>query len=503
MKIKVLIIAILFGLLSQGVFADKKNDTLNIAWSVELTTLDQYFLALREGIIVGRWIWDSLLYKNPKTLKFEPLLAKSYRFVDSVTMEFELRRGIKFHNGEPFDADDVVYTLNFVSNPKNGAFTQRNVNWIERVEKLSKYKVRLKMKKPTATALEFLAGALPIYPNEYYKKVGPEGMGKAPIGTGPYKLIEFKPSVSMILERNDNYFSGGPRNKAKIKRMVHRTLPEEGTQIAELLSKRIDWLWRVPKDQAEKLAKRPGIKVVNQQTLRIGFLSFDSSNRRNNPSPVNNVLVRKAIAHAIDREAIVKSLVGGSSEVVHTACHPRQFGCEQNVARYEYNPAKAKKLLVEAGYPDGFTLEFLANRDRPYVEAMMGYLSEVGIKCNLVYTQYPVLRNKVHNGEMEIHFSTWGSYSIHDVSAITSNFFKATKDDYARDKKVVEDLTIGDNSVDSAERKAAYSRVMKRIADNVYWLPLFSYGIYYAFSDDLLFEPTDDEVPHFYNSEWR
>ena len=500
---KVLILTLILGLASQWALASKKDDTLNIAWKGELTTLDRYYNVLREGIIAGRLVWDSLLYKNPKTLEYEPLLAKSYKFIDSVTMEFDLRRGIKFHNGEAFDADDVVYTLNFVANPENRVITQRNVNWIESVEKISKYKVRLKMKRPTPIALEFLAGPLLIYPNQYYAKVGPEGMGKNPVGTGPYKVKEFKPGASMILERNNNYFSGSPKGKAKIKRIVQRTIPDGNTQIAELLSGRVDWIWKVPADQAKSLSTRKGITIANEQTLRVGYLGFDSSNRRNKKSPVNNVLVRKAIAHAIDREAIVKSLVGGSSKVVASVCHPRQFGCEQDVARYEYNPAKAKQLLAQAGYPKGFRIDFHAYRNRPYAEAMMGYLSAVGIRPQLTYLKYAALRDKVYAGEIAFPFMTWGSYSFHDVSAITSHLLKGTKDDYARDQQLIDDLTIGDNSVDPTIRKDAYSRAMKRIADNVYLFPLFTYNINYAFSSGLNFTPSDDEIPRFYSASWR
>ena len=483
--------------------AGPKDDTLRIAWGGELATLDRYYNVLREGILVGRLIWDSLLYKDPKSLEFKPLLAKSFRFVDRKTMEFELRRGITFHNGEAFDADDVVYTLSYVSNHKNGVLTQRNVNWIESVEKLGDYKVRLHMKKPTPTALEFLAGPLLIYPNEYYAKVGPKGMGAKPVGTGPYKVVGFKPGASIDFERNENYFAGSPKGKPKISKIVQRTIPDRNTRIAELFAGSIDWIWKVPADQAARIAKRPGITVVNEQTLRIGYLSFDSSNRTGNKSPVNNPLVRKAIAHAIDRKTIVDKLVGGNSEVVHSACHPDQFGCEQNVAKYEYDPNRAKRLLADAGYPNGFAIDFHAYRNRSYAEAIMGFLRAVGIKTNLVYLKYAALRDKVYGGKIDFNFMSWGSYSFNDVSAITSHFFKGTRDDYARNKQLVADLERGDSSVDRMDRKDAYSRALKTIAANAYWVPLFTYNVNYAFSDKLDFRPTTDEIPRFYTAKWK
>lgn len=495
--------AVLMAVVSNPVLAGKDDDTLNIAWGGELATLDRYYNTLREGIIVGRLIWDSLLFKDPETFEFKPLLAKSFTFVDETTMEFDLREGVTFHNGEPFDADDVVHTLTYVSNPDNGVLTQRNVNWIAGVEKLGRYKVRLKMKKPTPIALEFLAGPLLIYPDEYYAEVGPDGMGKAPVGTGPYKLFEFKPGDSTVFVRNQDYFADSPKGQPEIGRIVQRTIPDQNTRIAELLSGRLDWIWKVPNDQAARMKNSSRLTIENEQTLRVGYLSFDSSNRTGNASPVNDVLVRRAIAHAIDRETIVESLVGGKSVVVHSACHPEQFGCTKDVERHDYDPAKARALLAEAGYPDGFTIDFHAYRNRNYAEAIMGYLKEVGIETNLVYLKYAALRDKVYAGEIDFNFMTWGSYSFHDMSAITSHFFKATKDDYARDDALIAALARGDGSVDRKVREAAYAEALKRIADQVYWLPLFTYNVNYAYSADLDFTPSADEIPRFYRTHWK
>ncbi len=503
MKHMTLSLALAAGLITGSVNAGSEDNSLSIAWGGELATLDRYYNTLREGIIVGRLVWDSLLYKDPESLEFKPLLAKSYAFVDNTTIDFELRQGVTFHNGEAFDADDVVYTLTRMSNPENGVLTQRNVNWIADVEKLGQFKVRLRMKAPTPTALEFLAGPLLIYPNEYYAEVGPEGMGAAPVGTGPYSVTDFKPGAEIKFARNDDYFDNSPKGKPHIAVIHQRTIPDNNTQIAELLAGTVDWIWKVPTDQAERLKDRPGLSVVNEQTMRVGYLSFDSSNRTGNNSPVNNLLVRRAIAHAVDRDAIVEALVGGSSKVVHSACHPAQFGCEKDVRRYAYDPEKAKTLLAEAGYPDGFAIDFHAYRNRPYAEAIMGYLNAVGIETNLVYLKYAALRDKVYDGQIDFNFMTWGSYSFHDVSAITSHFFKATRDDYARDSKLISDLNAGDSSVDRQEREAAYSRALKSIAENAYWLPLFTYNVNYAFNEKLNFVPNPDEIPRFYASNWK
>ncbi len=482
-------------------FAGKADDTLNVAIDRELETLDPYMNTAREGILISRMVWDGLLYRDPKTNEYKGNLATSYKWIDDTTMEFELRRGVVFHNGAPFDADDVVYTINWIADPANGVKTQRNVNWLKSAEKINQYKVRIYLKKPFPAALEFLSGPVVIYPHEYYAKVGPKGMGVKPIGTGPYKVVSVEQGKRFIFERNDNYY-GGPKGKASIKRIVIRTIVESNTRLAEMMSGGLDWIWRVNADQAENLKRLDRFTVVNASTMRIGYLGFDASGRTGK-TPMTDIRVRKAIAHAIDREGIVKALVKGKSIVVNAACFPTQFGCTDDVAKYDYDPAKSKALLAEAGYPDGFAIDFYAYRNRDYAEAMISNLNAVGIKVKFHYLKYAALRDKVQAGQVPFEFMTWGSYSINDVSAITSHFFKFGKDDYARDQDVKNWLDTADNSTDPAVRKANYKLALQRIAERVYWLPLWSYNTYYAFTKDLSFTPTPDEIPRFFQMRWK
>jgi len=328
------VILLVLVLLAPSARAGKANDTLNILHNIELSSVDNYFNTDRLGVVLCHLIWDSLLYRDFKTGEYKPNLATSWKWVDNRTLEFELREGVKFHNGDAFDADDVVYTLNWVSDPKNGVKTQNNVNWIEKCEKLGKYKVRIKTKKNFPAAPEYIAGVMAIYPHQYYAKVGPEGMGLKPVGTGPYKGVEVVPGKSITLAKNEGYFAGSPKGKPSIGKLHIRFIGEVNTQIAELMSGRADWLWRVPQDQAEKLAKMPKISVETADTMRVFFLQFDAANKKGRNSPLNKVKVRQAIAHAIDRPTIQKTLVKGASQLLHSACYPSQFGCTDDVVRY-------------------------------------------------------------------------------------------------------------------------------------------------------------------------
>jgi peptide/nickel transport system substrate-binding protein len=488
------------------VWAGKKDDTLNIATTKELENADRYFNTAREGIIFARHVYDNLLYRDPKTYEYKPLLAKSFNWVDDTTLAIELRQGVKFHNGTEMTADDVVYTLNFAANPENKVLTQRYSNWIKEVVKEGPYKVKILLKEPFPAALEFLSGANPVYPKDYYAKVGPKGFGLAPIGTGPYKVTELEPGKKVVMVKNENYFKDSPKGQPSIGKIVWRTLPEMNTQMAELMTGSLDWIWLVAPDQAEKLAKMPNLTVIPAETMRIGFIVMDAADRTGEQgmdNPFKKLAVRRAVNHAINKGAISKNLVGGDSRSVYSACFPTQFGCTQDVMKYDYDPEKAKKLLAEAGYPNGFETIFYGYRNRPYAEAMVGDLAAVGIKAKLMMMKYAALREKHRAGKVQFNFQTWGSYSINDVSASVSYFFEFSDDDMARDPQVRDWLLEADTSIDSEKRKMLYKKALQRIAEQAYWAPLFTYVSNNCFSKDLDFTPYPDAVPRFFQASWK
>ncbi|HEX2116571.1 MAG TPA: ABC transporter substrate-binding protein, partial [Alphaproteobacteria bacterium] len=252
--------------------AGKRNNTIVFAADQVPESIDSYFNNVRIGVILAHHVWDHLIYRDPKTNEYKGELATGWRWVNDKTLEFDLRQGIKFHNGEPFDADDVVYTLNFVSKPENKAITQTNVNWIESAEKVSQYKVRINLKRSFPAALEYLAGPINIYPNEYYAQVGPKGMSDKPVGTGPYKVTEHQPGRLVRLERNKDYFKESPRPQPTIEKLELRLIPDRNTQMAELMAGGVDWIFNVPPDQANQLKTVPTLEVKAGETMRIVFL---------------------------------------------------------------------------------------------------------------------------------------------------------------------------------------------------------------------------------------
>jgi peptide/nickel transport system substrate-binding protein len=485
--------------------AGKRDDTLKVASGVVPESIDAYMNNVREGVILAHHIWSNLVYRNPKTNQYEGELATSWKWVDDRTLEFELRQGVKFHNGDAFSADDVVYTLSFISKPENKVVTQQNVNWIESAEKLGDYKVRIRTKTPFPAALEYLAGPVVIYPGKYYAQVGPKGMNDKPVGSGPYKVTENVPGKVVRMAKNTEVFKESPRGQPSIGKIEFRLIPEQNTQLAELMSGGLDWIWRVPPDQATQLQRVPTVQVVGGETMRFAFIHLAATEKSPQPA-LRDVRVRQAIAHAIDREAIVKNLVGEGSRILHTMCFPSQFGCtDEGAPRYNYDPAKAKKLLADAGFANGFELEFWAYRqpDRPQTEAMINYLREVGIKATMRFVQYAAMRDALREHKAAMGHQTWGSFSINDTSASAPVFLKFEADDLARDEQVKNLLTVADGSVDEKVRKENYQKALARAAELALTVPLYSIPTTYAFSKELAFTPHADEIPRWFESKWK
>ena len=513
MRVKSALWTISFAVLASfPAFAGKDNDTLIWATATEMDTPDLYYGNQREALITAYAQCDSLLYRDPKTNEYLPLLATSWRWLDDTTLEMELRKGVKFHDGTDFDAQDVADTLNHLAAPDSDMKIRVVVDWIKNVEVVDTHKIRIHTKGPTPAAFEYLSGTSPIYPSGHYQKApevpGADGKTRRdwgavlPVCTGPYKIESYQPGQSLTLVKNPDYFEGSPKGKPTIGKIVYRTIKDTETQVAELVTGGVDWIWGVPPENADMLNTMPNITVVSAPTMRMSFLALDAAGRTGK-NPLTDARVRRAIAHAIDREAIAKNLVGEGAAVQKSLCVPIQFGCETDVVQYEYNPEKAKQLLAEAGYPNGFTVQFYAYRDRPYSEAVINYLRAVGINAELQFLQWRALRPLIVDNKTPIAHLTFGSNGMLDASASTGHYFQFSPDDYARDEEVRDWLAKAEKTMDPAVRKELYSKALKKIADQAYYLPLFIYGRTYAFTSDLDYPLTDDEMAHFYMAKWK
>jgi peptide/nickel transport system substrate-binding protein len=485
---------------STPVWAEKATDNLRIVWRDAIPNIDPYYNQLRVGLIVAHHYLDTLVYRDPEDFKIKPQLAKSWKLVDDLTLEFQLRDDVTFHNGDKFTADDVVYTINTVSSPEGKVIVPSNYNWIARAEKIDDHAVRIVLKKPFPAALEFLALVTPIWPKDYRTKVGPDGYAKAPVGTGPYRVAKVDGVAQIDLVRNDAYFDG-PKGKPKISKLTIRAVPDAATEMTELLSGRADWIWNFSSDQFDAVGRMPNLVAVRAETMRISYLGLDAGGRSGAGNPLTKLEVRQAIYHAIDRETFTRQLIQGNARVLHAPCFPTQFGCDAEAAvKYDYNPAKAKQLLAKAGYAEGFKTEIVTYGLPSWPAAVQGYLKAVGIDAKVTLLQVAAAVEKNQRGEVPIYFTNWGSYSINDVSAVLPVLFGGGADDMARDPELARLSQAAGATNDVAVRREAYSALIHRATEQAYAVPMYTHVSNYGLSKELNFKPYPDELPRFYMS---
>lgn len=482
-------------------FADKANDTLRIALQIEIANLDAYYDSAGSVSLLSRHIWDSLSYIDPESSELMPLLAESWEFPDEKTLDLTLREGVTFHDGSAFDADDVIYTLNWITNPESKVKTIADRKWIESVEKVDSTHVRIHMTAPNAMALRFLT-SFPIYPSGIYDADGVAAMNLHPIGTGPYKVASFETGKEYVLERNEAYFAGGPKSTPAIKSLVVRIIPDPSTQIAEILSGGLDWIYKVPSDQAPEMEGYNGLVVTSEPTSRLFYMVMDAAGRSGDDSPYKNKLVRQAISHAIDRQGMVDAFVKGAAQVQNAFCFSKDFGCPQDAVQYDYNPEKARALLAEAGYPDGFSTNLSGWRDRPYVEAIQNFLADVGIKAEINYVKLAPLKEEWFAGQRPLIYGSIGS-QVADVANFVPEFFGMTDRDLARDSEVADWLSQANLTNDVQARRELLNKALRKVAEEAYALPLFSDNMNFVSSGDLEFVTDAGGNPHFYLAHWK
>ena len=479
--------------------AQKAEDTLRVVWRDAITDLDPYRNALRTGLVVAHHAWDTLVHRDPETLQLKPLLATAWRNVDPVTLEFDLRPGVRFHDGAPFTADDVVYTVDAILTEPEVAVPSLFAA-LDGAERVDESKVRIRLKRAFPAALEILAMAVPILPKAYRERVG-AGFSRAPVGTGPYRVASVD-EAGFVLERNEAYFDG-PKGQPAIRRVAVRQVADSAAELAAISSGEADWIWRYGLDQVEALNRVPGVQTLRAEGMRVAFMTLDAAGRTGTGGPMTHLKVRQAILHAVDRQALARQHMSGA-RVLDAPCHPTQFGCDQAIAaKYEYDPAKARALLAEAGYPHGFETELIGALLPQVLDAVQGHLGAVGIQARVVRMQAQAATRRAARGRVPLGLTTWSSYSVNDVSAFLPRFFGGGEQDYARDPEVRRLVLEGGEVADPDQRRRAYSAAIRRITEQAYVMPLFTVATTYAVSRQVAFKPSSDELPRFYLASWR
>lgn len=494
---------LIFALLAAApAFAQKSADTLRISWREAVLDADPYHNPLRNGLVLSHQVFDGLISRDPESFVLKPLLALSWKYIDDTTLEFDLRPGVTFHNGERLTADDVVYTVQQAMTDPLVAVPS-NYSWLAGAEKVSELRVRIRLKQVFPAALEYMALTLPILPSGYRTRAGRETFSAAPVGTGPYRITETRPD-RITLERYEDYFPQSPKGRPAIAHVVIRQGGDVTTELDDLTHGRADWIWSYPPEKAALIAANPALQEQKLESMRLGYLSLDAAGRSDPFGPMKSLKVRQAVIMAIDRPALGRALLAVGARVLDSPCFPTQFGCDQSATeRRVYDPVRAKALLVEAGFPDGFDTEIVSYVLPQYAEGVAANLAAIGIRAKITQLPLGEAIARAAAGTAPLFMGSWGSYSINDVSAILPYFFGGGENDYARIPELQTLVEQGGATNSAEKRRQFYSRAIHLIGDEAVWLPLHTYVITYGFSRTLNFKPTTDELPRFYLSSWR
>ena len=305
----------------------------------------------RETETLIRNIFDGLVTRT-RDGKVVPELAEKWELSGPTTYEFTLRPGVKFHNGDPLGADDVVFTFQRVlekgglggkSSPRKGLLGP-----LAKVEKISENKVRFILDKPFPTLLQALVH-FQIVPQKYIEKVGVDGFSQKPVGAGPFKFVRGKLDSEVVLSKFDGYYGGAPDlppvGPAKVQTAVFRAMPESSTRVAALLAGEVHIIQAVPPDLLSKLQSSDRVKVLTAQGTRCFHVELNTSK-----PPFDDPKVRKALNHAVNWDSILKNIYQGRAERLSTCFLPSGFGYNPGLKPAQYDPDLARKLLKEAGY---------------------------------------------------------------------------------------------------------------------------------------------------------
>ncbi len=461
-------------------------------------------------------IYDGLVNMNAD-LDPVPVLAESWSVIDDTTWEFKLQEGVTFHNGNPFTADDVVFSFGRVKHGEKSGF-KGTVSAIERMEKVDDHTVRVITAKPFPILLRKLT-YVRIVDKETYEGKSDEEIGKMAVGTGPYKLVKWVKGQSLTLEANENYFRGKPA----IDKAVIRPLTNDSTRVAAILSNEVHVIDRVPVRDAERIKGKNDLDFFIQPGLRLIYLQFDHE-RADSPyisgvktNPFQDVRVRKAFYYGINEDAIVKFVMGGFAKAAGQYYPKAVFGHDPEITRPAYDPEKAKQLLKEAGYGSGFTVTIDSPNDRyindeEIAQAIASSLAKIGVTIKVNAIPKATFFPKANDTDSSFNLIGWAC-----ADGDGSSFLDGCVHSYDKEKgygrynggryknpKVDELIETSSGILDDAERLKVLKKAQRiALVQDQNIIPLHYQVDLYASSQTVQFQPRVDSYMYVYDMSFK
>ena len=469
---------------ANGAFAataqPQRGGTLVFALGIPVTTTDP---GIGSGSLVQtirKVMYESLVWMTEEG-EIKPLLAVSWMLsTDKKTWTFKLRQGVKFHDGTPFNAAAVKATFDRLLDPAQALPRRAEFSWVRSVEAVDDTTVRIITEAPYGPTLRTLAmdsGSIisPTALQKYGKDIGWH-----PVGTGPYKFESRVPEESVTLVRYDDYW-GGPRY---LDRIEFRTVREDATRVAMLEAGEAQVVVNVPGTEVARLQKDPRLRVRLDPSTRVAHIGFNVHR-----APFDKIKVRQALNYAVNRSAIVQGVLQEIGIPAKSILAPATWGYH-DVNMYPYDPNTAKRLLAEAGYPNGFetvlwTPEGRYFMDRQTAVAVQGQFQAVGVRTEIKVidwaTYLQVLRRPLETNETPMYLLGWESGTA-DAAILLDIVFrseaappKAWNTMFYKNPKVDEHIEAGRRETDETKRARIYSELQRIVMSDAPWIPLYVY----------------------------
>jgi len=446
-------------------------------------------------------IYDRLLDRDPKTFKPRPMLAESWRIVTDTTWEFKLRKGVKFHNGEPFTAHAVKATIDYALDPANKSHFTAAAYWglVKEVQVVDDFAVRFLTKQPWPNLIDSasLTNSL-IMPAKALRELGPAKLAEKPIGTGPFRFVEWKRDERLVLERNPDYWQG----PADVSRVTFRFIPEFSARMAALLSGEIDIMKDVPPHAVEAVERSGRARLRSTVSSRINYLALVNLK----PGPMQDVRVRRAMNHAVDVDELIKQVLKGRATRMCGPMAPANVDYAP-VECYKHDQARALALLKEVGQDPAkleLTLDTPSGRyplDKDVSLAIAAQLQRLGIKVNVVVNEWGTHLDKIKNRNTgDMFFLGWGP-ALHGQGTMQPLFLAdQTYASYGNNAMLSEKISRASTLLDPKARAEAYAELQRLVHDEVPWVFLWQQHDLYGVAGRVEWSPRADEKVWMYDA---
>lgn len=463
------------------------KDSLIVNLVNEPATVDPHKHWNHDSYAVYRNIFDNVVTRNADG-EIAPQVATSWKNLSDTEIEFQLRDDIKFHDGQPLTAEDVAFSVKRIINPDFKSPQLGQFNKITDAKATGPNTVVLITDGPYPPLLAQLV-KLSVVPKHYLEEVGDEEFNKKPLGSGPYKFVEWQRGVKVVLESNDDYWRGTP----PFKTVEMRAVPDGATRVANLRTGSADIVVTLDPDQANELKSEANLQVLSAATERVGYLMMNTLH-----GPTGDAKVREAVAYGLDRDLIIEALLGGYGATTNVLLTPAHFGYADDIAPYEYNPDKARELLAEAGYADGVEIIFNTSPvfDQRIVQAIQQQLAEVGMNVKIEMSDHPTYLTRRRAPPEQFGGFVFGRWSCacQDADGVLFAMFHSSSiwGKY-NNPEVDKLLEAGRSTLDTAERQNIYHKIHEIIRAESPSLPLYQVTAIYGAAKNLSWQPTANE----------